>query len=69
MSIPKDVYPIDFDGPIGIIECSICGIKTCFEEGALQDEWNHQIYCEDCYIERLEELTEELEEAFGTEEE
>ena len=59
MSIPNNVYPNDYFGPIGIVECNRCGIKLCVDEEVIQDEYNNQFYCEQCHAELEEEREEE----------
>ena len=61
MNINKNVYPIDWDGPLGTVECSKCGIKLDIDEEAMQDDVNNQFYCESCHKELLQEKEEENE--------
>lgn len=58
MTIP---YPNDYFGPIGEVECCECGIKLSLDDEAIQDEWDYQIYCEDCHKELLKDRQEEEE--------
>lgn len=61
MSIPFSVYPKDYFGELGIVECVRCGLKLCVDEEAIQDEFNNQFYCEQCHKELEEERAEEME--------
>lgn len=59
MTIPNNVYPSDYFGSIGIVECNRCGMKLDLDEEAIQDEFNHQFYCELCYPDVVEEREDE----------
>ena len=48
-------YPSDYDGPLGIAHCCVCGVELDMDEEAIQDDFRKEIYCQDCYI-NLEEL-------------
>ncbi len=56
MSIPKDVYPLEFDGPIGIVKCCVCDLKLCQDTEAIQADWDNDFYCKDCHAEMLEDI-------------
>jgi len=58
MSIPNNVYPVDYWGPLGVVECCRCGRELDLDEEAIQDELNNQFYCEDCHKEILAEREE-----------
>lgn len=57
----KSHYPSDYDGPLGIVECSICGVSLDVDEEAIQADWNNEFYCQDCYDDEIAALQEEEE--------
>ncbi len=58
MTIPKDVYPSNYEGEIGTVQCCDCGIKMCLDTEATQDDWNNEIYCRECHKQLLEDRQE-----------
>lgn len=60
-------YPPDYDGPIGVVYCSMCGTGLDVDNEAIQDEYSYEFYCPECYAELVAEL--ELEEEFEDDEE
>jgi len=56
--INKNVYPVDWDGPLGTVECSKCELELDVDEEAIQDDINKQFYCESCHKELLQEREE-----------
>ncbi len=59
MSIPNNVYPNDYFGSIGKVECNRCGTSLSEEVDAIYDEVDDQYYCELCYPDVVEEREEE----------
>ncbi len=59
MTIPNSVYPSNYEGEIGIVNCYECGTELDLDTEATQDRLNNQFYCEDCYKELLAEREEE----------
>lgn len=60
-------YPPDYDGPMGIVYCSICGTELSIEDEAIPSEDEREFYCPECYAELLAEI--EIEEEFEDDEE
>lgn len=63
MTIPNNVYPVNYWGLIGEVEYSQCGMKhlEIYTE-AIQDELNQQYYCKQCHKELEKERKESEEE-------
>ena len=55
------VYPANYFGPLGTVECSRCELELDVDEEAIQDDINKQFYCESCHKELLQEREEENE--------
>lgn len=59
MTIPNNVYPNDYFGQLGIVECNRCGVKLSEDVNAIYDDDDDEFYCFYCYQDVLEEREEE----------